>query len=310
MSCTPYVSDNVDPSPSVTNNAPGDGFPRGSSIVTWRVTDDSGNSATDIQSITIVDTPAVDSTSTPDRFGIRDMYPTVSGGREWFSNWDNGVSRTVNSGQRDPYNSELIARGNGRVEIDGNGIARLIGTQPRMYVYDAPQLKKWDDIELTFYGRRVSESGTSSSAGFMAGVGDHHIQNLGDCNVNTYYAGMRYDGRMLFIKEIDHYDTSNAATTRPWSGVPRNEWVGFKAIISQVGPNSVNLQLYRDMTNGLNGGTWEKMTEYTDSGGWSVGAKCHGGSSNEVLTGASGSVFIRNTLVSNAEYKWFSVREI
>ncbi len=64
------------------------------------------------------------------------------------------------------------------------------------------------------------------------------------------------------------------------------------------------------MTNGLNGGTWEKMTEYTDSGGWSVGAKCHGGSSNEVLTGAGTSVFIRNTSVSNAEYKWFSVREI
>ena len=50
---TPTVHDNVDPSPTVTNDAPSAGFPVGTTIVTWKATDHSGNSATATQKVTI-----------------------------------------------------------------------------------------------------------------------------------------------------------------------------------------------------------------------------------------------------------------
>jgi len=52
---TPTFSDIADPNPVVSNNAPGNGFPVGSTTVVWTATDASGNSASDTQLVTIND---------------------------------------------------------------------------------------------------------------------------------------------------------------------------------------------------------------------------------------------------------------
>ncbi len=49
------ATDNLDPDPAITNDAP-ESFPLGSTTVTWTATDDFGNTATDTQTVTIRDT--------------------------------------------------------------------------------------------------------------------------------------------------------------------------------------------------------------------------------------------------------------
>jgi len=50
---SPLVRDNADPSPAVTNDAPMDGFPLGTTLVSWTATDASGNTAITHQYVTI-----------------------------------------------------------------------------------------------------------------------------------------------------------------------------------------------------------------------------------------------------------------
>jgi len=52
----PTVKDNADPSPNVTCDAPPDGFPLGTTIVTWIAKDAKGNMASVTQKVTVVDT--------------------------------------------------------------------------------------------------------------------------------------------------------------------------------------------------------------------------------------------------------------
>lgn len=62
---SPTVNDLVDSTPTITNNAPSQGFPVGVSTVIWSATDDSGNSATDTQTVTITDTKSPAITAPP-----------------------------------------------------------------------------------------------------------------------------------------------------------------------------------------------------------------------------------------------------
>ncbi|MCJ8315087.1 MAG: hypothetical protein HRU38_23780, partial [Saccharospirillaceae bacterium] len=63
------------------------------------------------------------------------------------------------------------------------------------------------------------------------------------------------------------------------------------------------------------GGDWEFINTFTDTGNnWAVDTDCsehnpvNGSSMMSLLEG--GTVFIRNTSITEARYKWMSVREI
>jgi hypothetical protein len=258
-----------------------------------------------------------------DRFGIKELYASKMKGTEWFSNWDNGKKRTLFSEETDPYDNEFKLRGDGKVVIDGNGLALLSGSAPRMFVYDKSKLNKYDNVEITFYGKRVAETDNLSWNGLISGGRSKHLDNY-VCNGQTYYGRMTYDGRITFEKELFHghgidafYSLNSDATRQPWNGtsgtMPKNVWIGFKFVIRTVDNGThADLELYRDMTDGKNGGTWDKVLEYKDDGAWSVTAEkglCNNIPNNLILL-EPGFVFIRNDEVQQAQYKKFSIREI
>lgn len=275
-------------------------------------------------------TPTVISTNKAQEIelpAITHLYKTKKGGREWYSSWANSEYRSLKSGLRDPYDEEFIARGNGSVSIDGMGIASLSGDSPRMYVYDSQKEKKWGNVEITVYAKRIAESGKTSSQGIVIGARSEHQDVTQDnpCRALTYYGRILYDSRAVFQKELVHHDTysSNKPSEKNilmWNTVdgtlPLHRWIGVKFIVRNINKNAVKLELYLDMQEGKNGGDWKKVAEYTDQGSWSQTdsgndtlSQC-GYAPNKVISDPGTSVFIRNDLIERMDYKDFNIREI
>ena len=71
----------------------------------------------------------------------------------------------------------------------------------------------------------------------------------------------------------------------------------------------VKLELYRDLSEGVNGGDWAKIGETIDKGGW--GAAHDGEYPSDFILVEGGVVFLRNEVeVSDPRYKLFRIREI
>jgi hypothetical protein len=198
-------------------------------------------------------------TISPSSFDVAQLYPTANGGREWFSKWDNGHFRTINNGDRDPFDPMFVLTGSNDsiLEIDGYGIAKMSGTQPRMYVNDKTGLAKWKNTEVTVYAKRITESSDDRSAGIIIGARSNHYNN-NNCNVDTYYSRMQYDGNANFAKELAHPDDSAPKPSHNkiyWGGItmPRDTWIGHKFVLRDFdGGSKIKLQMYLDKNDGLN----------------------------------------------------------
>jgi hypothetical protein len=260
--------------------------------------------------------------TTSDPFGIAMLNPTAPGGREWYSKWGNGHSRTITFGQ-DPDDPEFHGRGDATYSINGQGVLTASGSTVRMYVYDPAFLdtstydpsrfRTWNNVEVTVYFMRVSDSNIAYG-GIVAGAKIRHIPDSDLCGTRGYYGRLRDDGGVDVEKEIRHPDSvAIASPTSPWSSLPYNVWIGYKYVIRDVdGGTHVKQELWRDMTDGAGGGTWEKLYEHVDTGGWGVGhTPCAAGvDPAQILPGPNLSVFLRDDSVTDVRYKKWSIREI
>lgn len=257
-----------------------------------------------------------------DAFGITKINATRAGGREYAATaWFNCTPRTLHSGVRDPFDTELKARGNGTLAIDGRGIVTLTGDSPRLYVYDeAGQLPRWNNVEITYYGRRISESTPLPEVtyrGFTVGArSDHHLQSAGVPNpcTHTYYGRAKITGAAELLKESQHPDGySQPVATNDLGEIPVNQWIGYKLVLKNINDDRwVKLELYRDLAMGAGGGTWQKVAEVVDDG---TNLDANGIACGSMVTSFSPllepghSVFLRADFMT-AEYSRLTIREI
>jgi hypothetical protein len=262
-----------------------------------------------------------------DVFGTRNIYRSAAGAREWHAKWHSSP-RVLRAGEVDPLDPDFVMRGsNQTLEIKGDGSARCSGDQIRMYVGDATGARRWLNVEVTAYGMRVEDRpGAGSTVGFefQARTGDGHTSRAAlnaagqpvQCDGHSYGFSFRADGRGVLEKELKHPSYATQISRNVWDGAafPKHRWIGMKAIVYGVdGGRHVKQELWRDLSDGANGGTWEKVLEHTDAGAWGIDpaiAESCGVRPDHIITTAEPVVILRSDGIVEQWLKKVTIREI
>lgn len=220
----------------------------------------------------------------------------------------------------DPNDPQGISgmRGTGTLTVGGGNLV-FSGSEPRIYFYPYSN-QPWQNVEATVYYMRVADNATAWGGlviGMRSGPEGHSAET---CDAHTYYARLRHDGATDFEKELQHSGSSTGSRVSSavlWpngNGLPFNQWIGFKFVIYNLPDGTVKLESYRDLTGGANGGDWQLINSQIDSGNWAAPSNCAeqnpvNGQSTMIVT-QGGVTFIRNTGVTDARYRWLTIREI
>lgn len=203
-----------------------------------------------------------------DPFGVRMLYASLPGGREWYANWDDFPRGFEQSDPEDAWFD--TNHGDAYFDVRGDGTLKISGSTPRAYVHDPDRVEPWRNVEITVYFRRVADSDVSY-AGLAAyartnhGTTDPEAEN--PCDTRGLGARMRYDGAADFEKETRHPDAVSASRVALWpDGMPFDTWFGYKYVVYDLPNGAVKMELYLDESDGEAGGTWQLVNEFTDTG--------------------------------------------
>jgi hypothetical protein len=243
-----------------------------------------------------------------DPFGIKKIYSTKQGGREWFMNMTNP--------HNDPnveftYNPKLVKQNDSSWELDKNDKIRINVDTPK-------DLTPWKNIEITGYVKINSFINSTNTNGITdidwVSRTSIHNENL-PCAGLSLHGGIYPDGTVAWKKEIWFTGGYTKEKSIPQITEPIiNRWIGWKVIVYNVNNDSaVKMESYLDNTNS---NYWVKVFEMTDDGNWLANspdkifysANCGRSKDHIVLNPGPIVTFRADNAVLN--FKDFSIREI
>lgn len=203
----------------------------------------------------------------------------------------------------------------------------------------------YDDFQFTIPTNYTIQNGDKIGIQFTSGDASNYLgvktDNLGGFDgTNSFLDSFTYlTGWSPSTGQDMYMILTSGGTLTPTSPstllheMPKHKWIGMKLITKTNSDKSVTLTTYRDDTDGLNGGTWVVVNNYTDVGGWKatsfrtppinatnwipLNSTCHRIGTNTaqipldmVLNRNMPFVYFRTDHIYQLDYKKASVREI
>ncbi|HJU79464.1 MAG TPA: hypothetical protein VJ599_07880 [Nitrososphaeraceae archaeon] len=243
-----------------------------------------------------------------DRFGITEIYPTKSGGSEWFIDMKNPTE--------DPgfnLGSNITKQLDGSWQINGRLDNGTYVGEVRMEVSRLTGSEEWKNVEMTGYAKIMPSNNPNDSLVWSIRGGRHN--STVPCEGTALKGGIDVNGTVSWVKEIWHTGgytnkRAEAQVTEPIIG----RWIGWKVVVYNMNNDTaVKMESYLD--NRVNN-HWLKVSDLIDNGGWYANepdplfyaANCGKAKDHIIINGGPLAIFRSDNMTWN--FRDLSVREI
>jgi hypothetical protein len=267
-----------------------------------------------------------------DKFAIKEIYPTKTGGEEWFMNMDDPGNDPRIGGEGPP--SKFVQQNDdGSWKVQSNevryGVLTSSGYHPDLITTLNQQAlaangymqspNDWKNVEMTGYFKVNSFTDSNQNGGphiELLARGGRNTNDIGtidglsrQCEATTYHSNTYVDGRVKFEKDLEHtigYTTGDPEKQHAISPLV-GRWIGVKAVFYNLPDGSVRLEQWIDENSNNN---WHRVLRFTDNGNWGGGTPNCGGPDTQIITWGGPIAIFRWDNIDDMDVKYFSVREI
>ena len=193
-------------------------------------------------------------------FKIKEIYPTKSGGREWFIDMANPKADKL----FDP-GSPIYKQPDGSWQIGGKDGSKNEEDQVRMKIGTSEDESEWKNVEITGYAKVLWADSPSDHIDWYARGGKH--SSSVPCEGSALKGWISTEGTVSWIKEIWHTGGyTKARDTHKVTGSIVNRWIGWKVVMYNINNDkAVKMESYIDDNDN---NIWKKVSEIVDNGGW------------------------------------------